>query len=288
MRGDCDGVSVLRPTNAVEAIRLFGLSPLAMPIAGGTDLMVAWNAGEWRAQTVLDLSALGEWRKIEETADGLRVGALATHTMIRRDKRVRLAFPLLAQACATVGGVQIQNRGTLGGNIVNASPAGDTFPALAVYDATVHVVSAAGSRTLPFAEVFLGPKKTALAPGELVEAVVLPRAARPPSRQIFRKVGTRAAQAISKTVACGLLWFTTDGTVEELRFAFGSVAPTVRRARAVEKLVKGRWLTRGVVRDACQKLRDDIAPIDDVRSTAEYRMQVSQALLSAFLGHEPR
>ncbi len=288
MRGDSRRIAVLRPADAAEAIAVYGEDPAALPIAGGTDLMVSWNAGEWRDRTVLDLSRLAEWSRIERTAEGIRIGALVTHTALRRHAAIRRHAPLLVDACATVGGIQIQNRGTLGGNIANASPAGDTFPPLAVYDARVHVVSTRGRREVPFADIFAGVKKTVLEPGELIEAVSLPIPKRPPARQLFRKVGTRAAQAISKVVAAGLLWFTTDGTVEELRFALGSVAPTVKRLGAVEEHMKGHWLTRNVVREACQKLDTEILPIDDVRSTAEYRINISRSILAAFLGHEPR
>jgi len=195
---------------------------------------------------------------------------------------VRRRFPLLAEAAATVGGVQIQNRGTLGGNISNASPAGDSFPPLAVYDACVVACGPKRRREIAFADVFAGVKKTTLAPGELIESVRLPFVRRP-TRQIFRKVGTRAAQAISKTVAAGLLWLDRGGRVIELRFALGSVAPTVRRLHAVEAFVKGRRISRELVHEAARLVATDIAPIDDIRSTAEYRLAVSRNLLAGFL-----
>ena len=267
---------------------MFSATPDALPFAGGTDLMVTWNAGQWRDRRVLDLSAIRDWSRIQVTEREIQIGALATHTAIRNHPAIRRHAPLLADSCATVGGIQIQNRGTIGGNVANASPAGDTFPALAVYDAVVHVVSAQGRRDVTFAAIFAGVKKTVLTPGELIESISIPILTQTPSRQLFRKVGTRAAQAISKIVAGGVLWFTGDGTVEQVRFALGSVAPTVKRAAAVEKFLKGRWLTKNVVRDACQKLEADITPIDDLRSTAEYRLNVSKALLAGFLGHEPR
>lgn len=288
MRGDARRVTVIRARSAAEALDFYAGATDALPLAGGTDLMVSWNAGEWKDRRILDLSAVADWSRIEKTPEGIRIGALATHTAVRHHPAIRSAAPLLAEACATIGGIQIQNRGTVGGNIANASPAGDTFPALAVYDAVVHVASVNGPRDVPFEALFAGVKKTVLEPGELIEAITLPPPPRPPDRRMFRKVGTRAAQAISKIVAAGQMWFTGDGTVEEIRFALGSVAPTVKRARTVEKALKGHWLTKGVVRDACLKLEKDIAPIDDLRSTTEYRMNVSKALLAAFLGQEPR
>ncbi len=275
---------MLRPRTPAEAVRLFEKHKDALPIAGGTDLMVAWNAGGLAGRTFLDLSPLGAWSRIRQAKDALAIGSLVTHTDLLRHPLVRRRFPLLAEACATVGGVQIQNRGTIGGNVANASPAGDTFPPLAVYEAVVVVVSAGGRREIPFLEFFAGPKRSRLAPGELIESLRLPLPARPPKRAMFRKVGTRAAQAISKTVAAGLLWLKRDGTVEELRVALGSMAPTVRRLRSAEAFAKGKHLTPAVVREAVALVSADVSPIDDVRSTADYRLAVSRNLLFRFLG----
>jgi CO/xanthine dehydrogenase FAD-binding subunit len=279
-------MSVLRPRSAAEALRLYAATPLAVPLAGGTDFMVGWNAGLGNDRTILDLSGLGAWTRIRASKTAIVIGALATHTQLQRHAAVRRHLPLLVEACATVGGLQIQNRGTLGGNIANASPAGDTFPALAVYDAEVEIVSARGRRRVPFLSVFAGVKKTVLEPGELIQAVHVP-IPRKPSRAVWRKVGTRAAQAISKTMAAGLLWLGRDGRVVELRFALGSMAPTVRRLTSVEAHLKGQELSRERVAEAAELLKRDVAPIDDIRSTAEYRLAVSQNLLSGFLTRKP-
>ena len=283
MRGAPRSMTVLRPRDAAEAVSLFAAHPAARPLAGGTDYMVLWNMGDANGQSILDLSGVKEWRAIRKTVTGLSIGALATHAELRDDPAVKREFPLLAQAAAVVGAEQIQNRGTLGGNIANASPAGDTFPALAVYEATVKTVSRKGQRSIPFCDVFAGVKKTNLEPGELICAVELPYLSKRPHRQLYRKVGTRAAMSISKTVAAGLLWLERDRTVRELRFALGSMAPTVRRLQAAEELVKGKRLSPEVADEACELMRKDVSPIDDVRSTAQYRLHVSQNLLSAFL-----
>jgi carbon-monoxide dehydrogenase medium subunit len=283
VRGDADTATLLRPRSPAEALRLIERQKDALPIAGGTDLMVAWNAGGLAGRTFLDLASLRAWARIRAAKEAVVLGALATHSELQRHGLVRRHLPLLAEACATVGGVQIQNRGTIGGNLANASPAGDTFPALAVYEARVTVVSTRGRREVPLLDFFTGVKRTCLEPGELVEAVRVPIPQPAPSRALFRKVGTRAAQAISKTVAAGLLWRSRDGSVAELRFALGSMAPTVRRLRHAEELVKGKRLTPDVVREACALVAKDVAPIDDVRSTAEYRMAVSRNLLFRFL-----
>ncbi len=278
-------MSVLRPRSAKEALAAYARTPEAVPIVGGTDFMVTWNLGDLNDRVVLDLSRLDEWSRIEQTAagDGLRIGALATHTALQRHPIVRRRFGLLVAACATIGGVQIQNRGTIGGNIANASPAGDTLPPLAVYDARIHIASADGRRSVPFLDIFAGVKKTTLRPGELIEAIELPFPSSTPDRELFRKVGTRAAQAISKTVAAGLLWLSRDGYVREVRLSLGSMAPTVRRLRRVEAHLTGQRLTPDIIREACALVSADVAPIDDVRSTAAYRLTTSQRVLEGFL-----
>lgn len=274
-------MALIRPRSAREAVAAYAKKPEAIPLAGGTDFMVAWNAGLLNGRSVIDISGLAEWRKISRSKSGLRIGALATHSEIEGHPAAR-EFPLLVRACATVGAAQIQNRGTLGGNIANASPAGDTFPALAVYEATVHAVGPEGKRAIAFSEIFAGVKKTSLRPGELIEAVEIPRLAARPSRQFFRKVGARLAQAISKTVAAGLLW-EKAGAVREFRFALGSMAPTVRRLRKVEAFVAGKKMAPEIVSRACELLAEDVSPIDDIRSTARYRLEVSRNLLRGFL-----
>jgi CO/xanthine dehydrogenase FAD-binding subunit len=292
MRGTAASMTVLRPKSAREALKVYAGTPDALPFVGGTDLMVLWNLGELNDRVMLDLSRISEWSRIERIAGKagkdaavLRIGALATHTSVLHHAMVRRHFSLLADACATIGGLQIQNRGTLGGNIANASPAGDTFPPLAVYDARIHIVSASGPRVVPFLDIFAGVKKTTLGAGELIEAIDLPmpKPASLPTRQFFRKVGTRAAQAISKTVAAGALWLNADGTVRDVRLALGSMAPTVRRLRTIEAALLGQHLTQEVVQAATARIGDDVSPIDDVRSTSAYRLSTSQRLLEAFL-----
>jgi CO/xanthine dehydrogenase FAD-binding subunit len=276
-------MSLIRPTSARQAVEAYAQTPGALPLAGGTDVMVAWNAGLLNHRTVLDLSAVEQWGGIHPGKGSLRIGAMATHSEIQADPIVLRDFFLLAKSCRTVGAAQIQNRGTLGGNIANASPAGDTFPALAVYEARVLAVCSQGWREIPFLEVFIGVKKTSLRPAELIEAVEIDFLSRQPARQFFRKVGTRLAQAISKTVAAGLLWLDCSGRVEEMRFALGSMAPTVRRLKAAENFVRGKKLTKDVIEQTVGLLNRDVSPIDDLRSNQEYRLQVSRNLLKGFL-----
>jgi xanthine dehydrogenase small subunit len=288
MRGDASTMKVAVPRSAREAVAAFAKAPGMLPLAGGTDVMVSWNAGLLNGRVVLDLSRVPEWRGVRKLREGLRLGSLVTHAEIQKSPDVLRRFPLLAQACSTIGAAQIQNRGTLGGNIANASPAGDTFPALAVYEALVHAVSSRGSRIIAFSEIFAGVKKTTLGPGELIAAVELHDLQPKPARQVFRKVGTRAAQAISKTVACGLLWLNPDKTVRELRFALGSMAATVRRLTAAEEFVRGKPLDAATIARACELLERDVSPIDDVRSTRNYRMAVSRNIVRQFLEGRPQ
>lgn len=283
MRGDASTMTVLTPRTPAEAVRALARDPQALAFAGGTDLMVGWNMGLLNGRTVVDLSRLSAWKKIAARKSSLRIGALATHADIARHPLVRKHFPLLAAACAEVGAAQIQNRGTIGGNLANASPAGDTFPPLSVYAALVHLVGPGGARVLPVDQLFAGVKKTHLKPGELIEAVELRVPAAPPSRALWRKVGTRAAQAISKTMFAGLLWTRKDGTVTEARLAFGSLAPTVRRLRAAESFLHGRRLDAAAAAQAAALLDKDVSPIDDIRSTRDYRLKVSRNILRRFL-----
>ena len=283
MRGDAKSMLVLSPRTAAEAVKTYAKVPKAIPFAGGTDLMVGWNLGQLNGRAVLDLSRVAEWQKIAVVSDGVDLGSLVTHAEIQKHPVLRKRFPLLVAACATVGAAQIQNRGTIGGNIANASPAGDTFPALAVYEATVRAVGPNGRRAIPMSEIFAGVKKTTLKPGELIEAVFLPFPDATPTRGVFRKVGTRAAQAISKTMFAGLLWNGKNGVLTGVRLAFGSLAPTVKRLHAVEGFLKGRKLNDTTINAAAELLTNDVSPIDDIRSTREYRLTVSRNLLIAFL-----
>lgn len=283
MRGDAKSMTVLTARSSAEAVRLLAKNPGALPLAGGTDLMVGWNMGLLNGRAVVDLSRVAEWKKIRAAKKSVLIGSLVTHAQIQAHPVLRTSFPLLPQACATVGAAQIQNRGTLGGNVANASPAGDTFPPLAVYEALVHCVGPDGRRVVPILNIFAGVKKTSLKPGELIEAIELPFLAQPPARALFRKVGTRAAQAISKTMFAGLIWLKKDGSVEDVRLAFGSLAPTVKRLAAAESFLRGRRLDAAAAGQAAGLLASDVSPIDDIRSTREYRLAVSRNLLVRFL-----
>ena len=198
----------------------------------------------------------------------LVIGALATYSELIASPLVRRRLPILAEASRWVGSPQIQNRGTLGGNVANASPAGDTLPVLAVAEATVVLRSVGGERRVPFASFYTGYRQTAMRPDELIVAIEVPPVE---GRQWFRKVGTRAAQAISKVVMAAV-------RAPRPRIALGSVAPTVVRAPRTEAVLAGG----GTLEEAQAALMDEIQPIDDLRSTAAYRRRVSANLLAQF------
>jgi len=251
----------------------------ARPIAGGTDLMVQISGELGEApDRVVDIWGLDELRGIRVEGDALVVGALTTYTEIQRSDAVRQHLPVLVEVAATIGAAQIQNRGTIGGNIVNASPAGDTLPVLLATDAVIVLVSARGERSVPAAEFFPEYRRTGRAEDELVLAVRFPVDA---SREVrFRKVGTRRAQAISKVVMA-LSWKTgpADGAWQDVRLALGSVAPTPVRAPATEAVLEGSAPTQESADVAAAALEAEIQPIDDVRSTAAYRRAVAGRVL---------
>ena len=246
------------------------------PIAGGTDLMVTIT-GELAPPpaSVVDLWAIDSLRGIAIDGGALTLGALTTYTDIRRSALCREHVPALVEAAGTIGAAQIQNRGTLGGNIANASPAGDTLPVLLAADAIIVVGSERGERDVPAKEFWTGYRQTALAHDELILRIRLPLAAEREVR--FRKVGTRRAQAISKVVMA-VAW-QGDRTWREARVALGSVAATPIRATATEQDLEGRQPTPETADRAAETLATELAPIDDVRSTAEYRRLVAARVL---------
>jgi CO/xanthine dehydrogenase FAD-binding subunit len=191
-------------------------------------------------------------------------------------------LPSLVAAAREVGAWQIQNRATIAGNVANASPAGDSLPVLLAHDAVVVVRSVRGARELPFADLYTGYRALAMAPDELIVAVRVPFA---PARaaQFFRKVGTRRAQSISKVVFCGVLRRARDGRADHVRLAFGSVAPVTLRARAAEGALLGAAPSPATADAAVAALGRDLAPIDDIRSTRDYRVAVSGNVLAQFL-----
>jgi len=255
------------PASLPEAYRLL-TGGLLRPMAGGTDLLVqiTGELGE-PPRRVLDLWRLDELRGIALDGAALVLGALTTYTEIRRSPLVGEFLPELGEAAATIGAAQIQNRGTLGGNIANASPAGDTLPLLLATDAQVIAAH----------DFWTGYRQTAMAPDELVVRVRIPLAS---ERQLrFRKIGTRRAQSISKVVMA-MAWRPAAGGVwQEVRFALGSVAERPIRAWETERILEGESPSPETADRAVATLAAEIEPIDDVRSTAAYRRAVASRVL---------
>ena len=271
MPGSVADRRLLEPRTLRHALRMLDQEGPLVPMAGCTDLYVSLNYGTLTATRFLNIWGLDELRSITVRDGLLTIGALCTYTDIIRSRVANTRIPMLVAAAREVGGVQIQNRGTLGGNIANASPAGDTLPVLAAADAVIVAASAAGTRRIPFVELYTGYRRSVLASHELIVAVEIPRIR---GRQWFRKVGTRAAQAISKVVMAAVEGSRGDPP----RIAIGSVGPTVVRLPSTEAALGAG----AAIEEAQQILLDEIAPIDDVRSTAEYRRRVAANLLSSF------
>ncbi|GEM_PF-36399 len=272
------------PSTLAEALDILAREPGAWrPFAGGTDIMVLLEAGKLEHRRYLNIWDLAELRGITATADRVTLGALTTYTDILGDSVLRTEFPMLSQAARETGGVAIQNRGTLGGNIANASPAADSSPALLAYDAQVELVSASGTRTVPYSAFHSGYKQIDLRGDELIRAIHLPRAAAGEIwRDYFRKVGTRKAQAISKVCFAMRARLDFDGELPrlaEVRVALGSVAPAPIRCPQTERFLAGRTLDPDTVGGAGVMLSSEIAPIDDIRSTSAYRRRVAVNLL---------
>jgi CO/xanthine dehydrogenase FAD-binding subunit len=281
-----DGYQLVVPRSLREALDDLARHPGSRPFAGGTDLMVLLEAGHLPAGRYVSLQHCRELRGIDAApSGGVSIGALTTYTEIHRSALLTRDYPLLGTAARETGGVATQNRATIGGNIANASPAADTPPVLLVYDAELELISAAGTRRVPYRGFHRGYKKMDLRPGEILSRVILP--ALPAARkEYYRKVGTRRAQAISKVCFAGLLQVDA-GAIQDVRIALGSVAPTVIRALAAEETLRGQPFDADTIAAAERALLSEIAPIDDIRSTARYRSRVATNLLREFLSPHP-
>lgn len=281
MRSSVPQYQMEAPRNLADALERMAREPGAWrPFAGGTDLMVLLEAGKLPQRRFLSIWKLPELRGIEVTPDHVTLGALTTYSEVRRHEVVAREFPLLCRAAAETGSIATQNRGTLGGNIANASPAADSPPALLVYDAELELVSARGARWAAFHGFWKGYKKLEMREDELIRGIRLPRN-KSGWTHFYRKVGTRRAQAISKVCLAGAA-LRESGKLADVRIALGSVAPVVLRALETEKILRGQKLSPSVVRSAEDVMAREIAPIDDIRSTARYRLRVAQNLLREF------
>jgi CO/xanthine dehydrogenase FAD-binding subunit len=259
---------MLRPRSLRDALRMLREDGPLTPMAGCTDLYVGLNFGTLADRRFLNIWGLDVLRGVAVRGDTLRIGALTTYAEIIRSPDVRRRLPMLAAASREIGAVQIQNRGTIGGNIANGSPAGDTLPVLAAAEALVELQGLGWTRKVPFTAFYTGYRASVRRPDELITAIEVPPVG---GGQWFRKVGTRAAQSISKVVMAGV-------RAEHPRIAFGSVAPTVVRVRRTEDALA----SGAAIAEAQGILQEEISPIDDIRSTAAYRRDVAARLLAQF------
>jgi CO/xanthine dehydrogenase FAD-binding subunit len=270
------------PASLADALALLNNEPgVWKPFAGGTDLMVLLEAGKLDHHSYINIWGLRELRGIEINDTQVTLGALTTYTEVQSNPILRSEFPMLCQAASETGGLAIQNRGTLGGNIVNASPAADSPPALLAYDAEIELVSTRGSRWLPYQGFHTGYKQMHIDSDELLARIRIPRNTANMTHY-YRKVGTRKAQAISK-VCMAAVGKTENGQVADTRIAVGSVAPIIVRCVQTENMLRAQKLDDETIHNACETLVREISPIDDIRSTAKYRLQVTKNLLVDFL-----
>jgi CO/xanthine dehydrogenase FAD-binding subunit len=267
---------------ADEAELIAALSdPSAAILAGGTDLLVKIRGGLVRPGLLVDIGRVPTLRGIRRTEGAIEIGAAVPESDVLASPDVRDALPLLAAALRVLGSVQIRNRGTLGGNLVNASPAADSAIPLLLYDAELVLVGGSGERTVPLEGFFVGPGRTALGPGEFIRTVRVP-IPKTGGDAFYHKVGKRRALTIA-IASLGALLRTEDGRFAEARLAAGSVAPTPIRLRAVEERLRGASLTDGAIAEAKRLAIEAVSPISDVRATAEYRSRVVGDLVARAL-----
>jgi CO/xanthine dehydrogenase FAD-binding subunit len=282
MRAYVPNYQLRTPAALSETLDLLAREPGVWKLfAGGTDLMVLLEAGKLVHQNYLNIWNLKELRGIEVSKEQVTLGSLTTYTDVQANATLREEFPMLCQAASETGGLAIQNRGTLGGNIVNASPAADSPPALLAYDAQLELISTNGSRWVPYHGFHTDYKQMNIRADELLARIRLNRTTGT-LRQYYRKVGTRKAQAISKVCFAGLARMNED-SIADARIVLGSVAPVPLRCVGTEAVLRGARIDRALIEAAQAELAREIAPIDDIRSTGRYRLQVSLNLLKDFL-----
>ena len=282
MRAFIPDYQLTTPASLTDVLALLNKEPgVWKPFAGGTDLMVLLEAGKLNHRNYINIWGLRELRGIEGNDTHITLGALTTYTEVQAHPILRREFPMLCQAASETGGLAIQNRGTLGGNIINASPAADSPPALLAYDAEIELVSTRGSRWLPYQGFHTGYKQMQMDGDELLARIRLPRNTAG-AVHYYRKVGTRKAQAISKVCFAGVGKMNGE-QIDDMRIVVGSVAPIVVRCVKTEAALRGQRLDDETIRKAGVSFEQEISPIDDIRSTAKYRLRVAKNLLVDFL-----
>lgn len=282
MRGNAAAHELVAPGTLDAVLQLMAAEPgVWTPIAGGTELMVAFSAGRLATPKLVSLWGIRDLRFIEARPESIAIGAGATFLDLRNHPAVAADLPLLARAASWIGSIANQSRATLGGNLVNGSPAADSSPALLAYDAEVELISVRGTRRVPYADFHIGYKRNVMAPDELIYALHLPRRFAK-HKQYLRKVGTRRAMAIAK-VALAVTALIDRGIISEIRLGAASLGPFPMRLVQAESALLGQPLTAKTMQAARDALLNEVQPINDIRSTADYRRQVAANLLDEFL-----
>jgi len=282
MRGDAAAHELIAPGNLAGVLDVLASAPGEWtPIAGGTEVMVAFSAGKLSARKLINLWGIPDLRFIDSTPETFVIGSCTTFLDLRANDELSAELPLIAKASSWIGSIANQSRATVGGNLVNGSPAADSSPALLVYDAEIELISKNGRRRIEYSEFHTGYKSNAMTVDEIVYAVHVPRRFKQ-HQQYLRKVGTRRAMAISKVALAGTALL-KDGVMNEIRIATASLAPYPARMYETERVLAGKELTNETIKAARAALLDEAKPIDDIRSTSEYRRQVGANLLEEFL-----
>ena len=283
MRGDETAHEMIAPGSLTGVLDVLASAPGEWtPIAGGTEVMVAFSAGRLSARKLVNLWGIPDLRFIEVTPESFVIGACTTFLDLRAHQELAAELPLIAKASSWIGSIANQSRATVGGNLVNGSPAADSSPALLVYDAEIELISNRGRRLVKYSAFHTGYKINAMTTDELIFAIHVPRRFAQ-HRQYLRKVGTRRAMAISKVALAGTALL-ANGVVNEIRIAAASLAPFPARMYETERAIAGKRISKETILAARNALLNEAKPIDDIRSTAEYRRRVGANLLEEFLG----
>ena len=279
--------NVFLPGSLSELWSVLERNPQSSVYAGGTDLLVKIRSGHAQPQHVICLERLPELKGIHDERETIRIGATTTFAELSRNQAIQVDFPVFLQAIQTLGSPAIRAQGTIGGNICTASPAGDTLPVLSILDADLELLSRNSSRWIPFQEFMIGPGKTIQINHEILASI---RIRRPREFNIhhFEKVGKRNALACALASLAVILRISRNGIVEKVKMAWGSVGPTIMRCPEAEDYLLGKELSQKTLAEAAQCVRQAISPIDDVRSTADYRRRVAGNLLFRLLNYSEK
>lgn len=268
---------LIKPGSLAEALSIKA-NKSCTPVAGGTDLLVKIKQKKVAPGQVIDLSGLEELKQIKETGDGISIGALVTHTEIINNPLIQKYAPLLVEGCNNVGSPQIRNTGTIGGNIMTASPAGDTIPPLVCLNAKVVAGSIRGQREMPLDDCIIGPGATQLVRDELLVAIIVDKM-KPGEKFVYRKLGQRRALAISIASVALRLEMDQSKRCKDVAIAFGGVSPIIKRASNLESYLVGKALSKETIKAVAEMAKHCCSPITDIRASKEYRQDMCSSLL---------